>query len=87
VCDVSKLPAADEEYPEFDDYPECGDGWMNEELESTHVDMCHQLIPIYVFVQTNIQELAIRHWLAMFFIYLFYHYVHFFVYLEVNEEL
>ena len=41
---VYKPPSAGEEYPpEFDDYPEQGDGWMNE--ENTRIDMSHRLIP------------------------------------------
>lgn len=41
---VYKPPFAGQEYPpEFDDYPEHGDGWMNE--ESTRIDMYHRLIP------------------------------------------
>ena len=41
---VYKPPSAGEEYPlELDDYPEHGDGWMNE--ENTRIDMCHRLIP------------------------------------------
>ena len=39
-----KPPPAGEEYPlEFDDYPEYGDGWMNE--ENTRIDMYHRRIP------------------------------------------
>ena len=41
---VYKPSSAGEEYPpEFDDYPEHGDGWMNE--ENTRIDMSHRLIP------------------------------------------
>ena len=39
-----KSPSAGEEYPpELDDYPEPGEGWMNE--ENTRIDMNHWLIP------------------------------------------
>ena len=33
-----------EEYPlDLDDYPECGEGWMNE--DSVRIDMGHRRVP------------------------------------------
>ncbi|KAF8816783.1 hypothetical protein BYT27DRAFT_6377321 [Phlegmacium glaucopus] len=41
---VFKPPAVGQEYPpEFDDYPEHGEGWMNE--ENIRIDMGHRLVP------------------------------------------
>lgn len=39
-----KPPAPGDEYPpDLDDYPEFGQGWMNE--EGVRIDMSHRLIP------------------------------------------
>lgn len=39
-----KPPPAGQEYPpDLDDYPEQGEGWMNE--EGTRIDVDHRLVP------------------------------------------